>query len=104
MKIIVTRPKQFADRGRSYSLHVDGKLLAKIKAGEEIEVNLPENANVISAKIDWCSSNEFNLENIKSNEKLEVKNAVVRKIWIPFYVLYSITLKRKSYLNMAKAS
>lgn len=103
MKILVSRPKQYADRIRSYNLLVDGKLLARIKAGEEIYVTLPENARVISAKIDWCSSNKFNLSSITANEKIEVKNAIAKKIFIPFYVLYAITFKKNAYLHIAKA-
>ena len=104
MEIIVFRPKQFADRARAYDLNLDGKVIAKLKAGEEIKVKLPENAKTLSASIDWCSSNEFQLSSINGNEKIEIKNSISKKIWIPFFVLYAITFKKNSYLSIGKAA
>lgn len=102
MQIIISRPKQYADRTRVYKLRIDGNLVAKIKANEEVCITIPEGAQTLHATIDWCSSNHFSLINIKDNEKLEVKNSYVRKIWIPFYPLYAITFKKNSYLNIAR--
>jgi hypothetical protein len=104
MELVIFRPKQFVDRARAYILSIDGKPIAKLKAGEEIKIDVPENAKILSASIDWCSSNDFLLSGICNNQKIEVKNSISRKIWIPLYILYAITLKRKSYLNIATAT
>ena len=102
MQITIKRPKQFAEVFRSYQLHVDGSLVAEIKAGEEVSINLKEGAKILTATIDWCSSNRFSLADIKDNDKLEVSNTISDKIWIPFYVLYGVIFKKDSYLNIAR--
>jgi hypothetical protein len=104
MEIVISRPKQFADRVRAYKLLIDGKIISKLKAGEEVRVTLPENAKILTAKIDWCSSNEFNLSNVRANENIEVKNAMSRKLWIPFFAIYAITFRKNSYLSINKAA
>jgi hypothetical protein len=104
MEIIISRPKQFADRIRAYELLIDGKTISKLKAGEEVRITLPENAKILTAKIDWCSSNEFNLSNVTANENIEVKNAISRKLWISFFAVYAITFKKNAYLSISKAA
>lgn len=102
MQITIKRPKQFAEIFRSYQIHVDGSFVAEIKAGEEVSINLKEGAKTLSATIDWCSSNRFSLADIKDNDKLEVKNSIANKIWIPFYPLYAVAFKKNSYLKIDK--
>ena len=104
MEIVATRPKQFADRRRAYKLHIDGKLAGKIEAGQEIRLTIPQNSSILQATIDWCSSNTFDLSTIKENEKLEILNAISKKAWIPFYLLYAITARRKKYLSVKKVA
>jgi hypothetical protein len=104
MEIVVIRPKQFADRLRAYKLYIDGKPVGKIKAGQEVCLSIPQNSSKLLAKIDWCSSNEFDLSAIKENEKLEIVNTMSEKAWIPFYIIYLTTVGRKKYLRVEKAS
>ena len=104
MEIIVSRPKQFADRTRAYKLLIDGKVISKLNAGEEIRITVPEDAKILTAKIDWCSSNQFYLSNLKANERIEVKNAISSRLWIPFFGIYVIAFKKNTYLSMYKAT
>jgi hypothetical protein len=104
MEVIIVRPKQFADMARSYELNIDGKFIRKISSGEEVRLTLPENAKILTASIDWCSSNEFDLSQVKENDRIEVKNSMSKKVWIPFYVFYAITVKKRAYISISKAS
>lgn len=104
MEVIVSRPLQFVDRIRSYKLEIDGEFCGEIKPGQEIRLNIPEQAKTLVAKIDWCSSNIFDLTGLQANEKLEVKNAVPLKVLIPFYSFYAISIARKRYLHIEKIS
>jgi hypothetical protein len=105
MEIVVIRPKQYADRLRAYKLYIDSKPVAEIKAGQEIRLLIPQNSSKLLAKVDWCSSNEFDLSAMKENGKIEIANAISKKkAWIPFYVIYAITVGRKQYLRIEKAA
>lgn len=83
---------------------VDGKIISKLRAGEEICITLPENAKNLTAKIDWCGSNEFSLSSVMANDCIEVKNAISNKIWIPFFVIYIVAFKKNSYLSISRAT
>lgn len=104
MEVIIVRPKQFADMARSYELNIDGKFIRKIGSGEEVRITIPDNAKVLTASIDWCTSNEFDLSSVKENDRIEVKNSMSKKVWIPFYVFYAITVKKRAYISISKAS
>ena len=104
MEILISRPKQFADYFRKYAVLVDGKVMAKLAAGEEIRIVLPENSKILSASIDWCSSNKFQLSELSESQKIVVKNVMGKKLWLPFYILYAISILRKSYLIVEKAA
>jgi hypothetical protein len=104
MEVVISRPKQSADILRVYNLMIDGEIVAQLKAGEEVRVTLPENAKTLSATIDWCASNELLVSGLSDGERLEVKNAISTKIWIPFFPLYAVIFKRKSYLSLHRAA
>jgi hypothetical protein len=104
MEVLIIRPSQFADRVRAYKLEIDGKPAGVIKAGQEITLNIPENAQQLLAKIDWCTSNKFDLTGIRDNEKLEIKNAMALKLLIPFYIFYAITFGKNKYLKIERSA
>ena len=100
MAIVVSRPKQYADRVRAYKLFIDGQPAAEIKGGQEIRLEVPQNGKKLLAKIDWCTSNELDLSTVHNDDKIEIMNAMRGKQWIPFYVFYAITFGRKQYLQL----
>lgn len=55
-KLRIKRTVSYADRLRAYKVFVDNKEVAKIKAGEMIEIAVPEGSRSVVAKIDWCRS------------------------------------------------
>jgi len=104
MNIKVFRPKQYSDKLRRYKLLINGNVVAELKAGHQIEITIPEGSSILSAKVDWCSSNELSISEISPNDTVEVKNSFSHKLWIPFIPIYYITFGRKKYLSIKKSS
>lgn len=100
MNIVISRPKQFADLIRDYKILVDGQEVAVIGAGKKIQLQLPENASTLVAKIDWCGSNEISVSELVHDVELEVKNSFAHLIWFPFVPMYYIVFARHKYLQL----
>ena len=100
MDIEIIRPKQYQDKIRDYHLEVDGNKVIKIKSDSTIYVTIPDDAEYIQAKIDWCSSPKFYVKDIKSN-KVVIKNTfgghLLKAIFMP---LYYITFGKGKYLTI----
>ena len=60
--IKLKRASCFPDRLRAYKVILDGKMIGKIKNGEELEFNSPAGKHQLCLKIDWCSSNTIDFE------------------------------------------
>ena len=102
MEITLNRPKQFADRIRSYKIKIDGNNVSEIKAGDSISIKIPYGSSVIRANVDWGLSNEYQISNLSSNDTLIVKNSFSHKLWIPFIAIYYVIFARKKYLQLSK--
>lgn len=64
-KLMVRREKVvWQDRGRSYRVLVDGKVVAQVANGEEVPVPVVSGKHIVQLKIDWCQSEplEVNVE------------------------------------------
>lgn len=100
MELEVTRPKQYSDMARDYHLLVDGKEIAVIKRGVTQTITLPEGSKTLKAVIDWCSSPDFNVSDIRSG-RIVVKNSFssnfLKFIFLP---LYYISFGKEKYLKI----
>ncbi|MBC3880676.1 hypothetical protein H8K35_02855 [Undibacterium sp. LX40W] len=100
MEILVHRPSQYQDKIRDYRLFVDGVFLTKIKPNSQTVLNIPDDAKQLQAKIDWCTSAMFMVNEIKSN-RITIKNTygdhLAKALLMP---LYYISLGRKQYLTI----
>jgi len=99
MEIQITRPNQFQDKIRNYNLIIDGEKVTEIKPNSTQKISIPDNAEYIQAKIDWCSSPIFYINSLTS-DKLIVKNSFgdsLIKILL-FFGLYYITFGKEKYL------
>lgn len=100
MEIEITRPKQYQDKIRDYHLIIDGEKVAKIKPNSTQTINIPDNAEYIQAKIDWCSSPKLYVKDLTSN-KILVKNSFagnfIKALFLP---LYYITFGKGKYLTI----
>ena len=100
MEIEVTRPKQFADMARDYHLLVDGKEIAVIRRGTTQTIALPEGSKTLKAVIDWCSSPDFQVSDIRSG-KVVVKNSFASNFFKSIFLpLYYISLGKERYLKI----
>jgi hypothetical protein len=103
MDIEIIRPKQFQDKIRDYHLYVDGNKFINIKPNSTQVISIPSHTKYIEAKIDWCSSPKFYLDNSPS-KKLIVRNrnpgGFLKAIILP---LYYITFGKRKYLKIENA-
>lgn len=100
MDITVTRPKRYFDMTRDYKLWVDGKVLISIGTDSTLAVTLPEGSKKFKFTVDWCSSPELMVSDIKSG-KLTVQNSCsgnpLKALFLPIYYL---TLGKDKYLKI----
>lgn len=100
MDIEVIRPKQYQDLARNYQLEIDGEYVAELEPDTTTIITIPDNAKIIQAKIDWCSSPAFAVKDINS-KKLLIKNTSGGNFFKALFgPLYYITLGRKNYLTI----
>lgn len=101
MKVIVSRPWQLLDIGSPYSIRTNTEELATIRAREEIEIDVPDDAVGIYARLALFSSNGIAVENMTENMRLEVKNSCAGwQLLIPLFPLYYLIIARHRYLNL----
>jgi len=98
MDIEITRPKQYQDKIRDYHLIVDGNKVAKIKPNSKSTITIPDDAVYIQAKVDWCTSPKFSVQDIQSS-KVTIQNTfggnLLKAIFLP---VYYITFGKGRYL------
>ena len=87
-KLVVVRPRQWADRFRKYRIYVDGERVAEIRSGETQEILVKDGPHEIWTKVDWCISNKIVLH-IDSKEVLYLQAGTnVRGLRLLFAIFY----------------
>lgn len=100
MEVEIVRPKQFADIFRDYHLLVDGEEVAVVRRGATQTITLPEGSKTLKAVIDWCSSPDFNVSDIRSG-KIVVKNSFASNVFkFLFLPLYYVSFGKEKYLKI----
>lgn len=100
MDIQVYRPKQFGDMTRDYKLLADGLEIGLLKRGETQTIKIPDNTRSLQATIDWCSSQEFLISELRE-KKLTVKNSFSDNLFeLLLFALYYITIGKSKYLKI----
>ncbi len=104
MDIEIIRPKQYQDRIRNYKLVIDGVETTIIKPNSKTRITLPDDAEYLQGKIDWCTSPKFYVRDIKSSQ-VSIKNSFggnwFTAILLP---LYYITFGKGKYLKIESGS
>ena len=59
---IINRTSEYLNRGRRYSICIDGKEMGKMVNGETKEFNVSPGQHSVFAKIDWCSSETLSID------------------------------------------
>ncbi len=72
-KIVIKRTNEFINRFRNYKIFIDGQQVGTIGNGETKEFLVSIGQHSLIAKIDWCTSQELQI-NIDENE---IKNIQV---------------------------
>tara|TARA_B100001059_G_C17779253_1_gene553132 strand:- start:122 stop:379 length:258 start_codon:yes stop_codon:yes gene_type:complete len=81
-------------------LLVDGKEAAAIKRGTTETITLPEGIKTLKALVDWCSSPDFDVSDIRSG-KIVVKNLFSSNFFKSLFLpLYYITFSKGRYLRV----
>lgn len=99
MRILINRPKQYADTMRAYKIKADNKEIAIINAGDDLEISIPNGAKQLIATVDWATSNSIEVSKLSPNDVLHVKNSFSHMSWVPFISLYYTLFNRKKYLT-----
>lgn len=60
--IRITRESGYADVLRAYQVVLDGKVVGKIKDGEQFEFDVAPGKHQLNLKVDWCRSNIVDFE------------------------------------------
>ena len=104
MEVKITRPRQYQDAIRNYQLYADGKKLIEIAPNTTQQITVPDYTKYLEAKIDWCSSPKYYLDN-RIEQNLVIKNTVHGSMLkSAFLSLYYITFGRKRYLKIETTS
>ncbi|HXI86962.1 MAG TPA: hypothetical protein VNH64_05855 [Parvularculaceae bacterium] len=100
MKITLKRPKQFADRGRSYLIAIDGRNTTYLRPKESKEIEAPPGARRLTAHLDWATGNAIDLTKLSSDATIAIKNSVPGDVWIPFLPTLYMFAAPQSYLKL----
>ncbi|MDT0643940.1 hypothetical protein RM553_13970 [Zunongwangia sp. F363] len=68
--LILRRKSQWSNGLRSFSLYLNGEKLGKLKSNETIDFEIPQGHHILTAKIDWLKSREYEFD-VKSEEKIK---------------------------------
>lgn len=94
-KITINRVPGYSNKYRKFQLILDNNFIADIKEGEIKTIEVEPGRHTLKAKIDWCQSNELDL-NVEEGESKNLKITGTN----PFLVFYYVTFGRKKYLNL----
>lgn len=88
-KLIISRRKEWSNRGRKFKIFINGENVDYIENGEVKELNLEPGKNKVLFKVDWCSSQEIDLEISDEKAKtIEVSGFKIGRWMYPlFYAL-----------------
>jgi hypothetical protein len=98
--LVIRRDKvAWQDRGRSYRVIVDGKELAQIANGAEMQIPVKPGKRLVQLKFDWCQSEVLEV-NVETGKTLILECGPNST---PLLALVYITLFRKKYLWLRPA-
>jgi hypothetical protein len=70
--IRIERPTELMNMMRSYVIYINGIESGKVKNSEVRIFNVKPGKHFVTAKIDWCGSQDFEVE-VKANETIHLK-------------------------------
>lgn len=94
--LTVSRRHYYPDRLRAYKILIDGEVAGRIRAGQSIEIDVPEGPHVLQAKIDWCSSKPLTVDVAQTGSAVIVRTGMPG--WRIVLALFYITVLTRKYL------
>ena len=94
-KIIVRRKKAiWQDRARKYTVLLDGREIARVSNGSEVEFDVEPGKHTVQMQIDWCHSQKFELD-VRLAEPVILECGPNAS---PFSAIFYITLWKNKYI------
>lgn len=100
--VTVERNSVITDSLREYRLYLDGNAIQPIRSGEKIILNIVPGKHVITAKMDWCRSNEFHFIYEESEEEIEIVVTSTQIGFRWFFKVYYSFIAIDDYLYICK--
>lgn len=101
--IRVKRSTSYSDRIRAYRILVDGQEMARLNAGQSVDLPVVSGRHTIVAKIDWCSSPTLNVD-IRDGETVNFEcGSNLRGLRLFLAIIY-VLFQRDQYLTLNQLS
>ncbi|MEA2105765.1 MAG: hypothetical protein U9P82_03465 [Bacteroidota bacterium] len=100
-KLIISRRKEWQNRGRKFGVYINGEKVDVIENGAIKELELEPGKHKVKFKIDWCSSPEEEIEVPENKAKsIEVSGFKLGRWLFPvFYVILALFFLIKVFLD-----
>ena len=100
-RLIVSRRKDWQNRGRKFGVYIDGEKKDVIENGEIKELEIESGKHKVQFKIDWCSSPELEIEiPTEKSKSIEISGYKIGRWLFPlFYIVFGIYFLLKMFLN-----
>ncbi|GAB2822159.1 hypothetical protein [Ferruginibacter profundus] len=98
-RIVLERKSEFLNRLKGYGVEINGAMQEKkITNGSSEEYEVPGGANVITCKVNWCSSMPLTVD-IKPGETVYLKVASGMKYFWAVYGVFLVALLGRLFLR-----
>ncbi len=100
-KLIISRRKEWQNRGRKFGVYIDGEKVDVIENGAIKELELEPGKHTLKFKIDWCSSPDRAIEIPENRSKsVEIRGFKLGRWLFPvFYVVLALFFLIKVFLD-----
>jgi hypothetical protein len=94
-RVILERKSQWLNRLKNYRVEIDGNETGKISNAAAEEYQLPGGNHSITCKVNWCSSNNCDIE-VRPGETVYLTVKSGMKYFWPVYAVFFFVLLLKS--------
>lgn len=99
--IRVTRTTSYADRIRAYRIVIDGQEVARVRAGQSVDIPATLGAHTVVARVDWCGSPTLNC-NTHQGEVIQLEcGSNLRGLRVFLAIVYTLFLHNQ-YLTLVR--
>lgn len=99
--IRVTRTTSYPDRIRAYRIVIDGMEVARINAGQSVDIPVAAGMHSVVARVDWCGSPTLRF-NIGDGETIHLECASNLKGLRIFLAIIYVVFLRDQYLTLIR--